>query len=296
MATHACVPTALYLPEANVIRLYFAPRNEKGQSLPVYIDLDGADPSVVLAERLSPVLPLGELGTFDDGGIMPCSVTTSPGGEVLLYYVGWNPSVSVAYRNAIGLAVSTDRGATFRRAFPGAIVDRSPTEPYFTASPEVMREGDSYHMWYASGTGFLRVDGRVEPLYLIKYARSTDGVHWDRTNRVCIPPSHPEEAIARPTVVKDGDRYRMWFCYRGSRDYRNGHDAYRIGYAESADAVNWERNDAAAGIVPSARGWDSLMQTYPNVLDTPNGRYLFYNGNGFGRTGIGYAKWNDDDT
>jgi predicted GH43/DUF377 family glycosyl hydrolase len=293
MHSHACVPTAMLLPGGERIRIYFAPRNEKNQSLPAYIDVDREDPSTVLHLSPEPLLALGERGTFDDGGIMPCSVIRS-GEDVYLYYVGWNPSVSVPYRNAVGVAVSRDGGETFERVFPGPIVDRSPTEPFFTASPCVRREGGTWHMWYASGTGFVTVDGQPEPLYVIKYARSSDGLRWSRDNVTCIHPHHSEEANARPTVIADAGRYRMWFCYRGSRCYRDGADSYRIGYAESTDAVHWTRNDAAAGIACSDTGWDDAMQTYPNVLVDGDRTILFYNGNGFGRTGIGYALWNDE--
>lgn len=88
-------------------------------------------------------MPLGELGTFDDGRIMPCSVV-SVGTRLHLYYVGWNASVSVPYRNAIGVAVSTDEGRTFERPFAGAVVDRSRDEPFFTASTCVVRTNDRW--------------------------------------------------------------------------------------------------------------------------------------------------------
>ncbi len=85
----------------------------------------------------------------------------------------------------------------------------------------------------------------------------------------------------------------MWYAYRGSVDYRDGANSYRIGYAESANAVDWERKDEAAGIQYSSSGWDSTMQTYPCVVKHRGTKYLFYNGNGFGRTGIGYAVYED---
>lgn len=293
MRSHACVPTAL-LVDPETIRLYFAPRNEKGQSIPVYIDLAAADPSRVVAVGEEPVLLLGELGTFDDGGIMPCSANRV-GEQVYLYYVGWNPSVSVPYRNSVGLAVSHDGGKRFDRLFQGPVVDRSLREPFFTASPCAMEvEPGHWLMWYASSTGFLIVNGKPEPLYHIKLATSQDGIHWERPNHSCIPPSRPDECTARPTVIRDEGGFKMWFTYRGSHDYRDGADAYRIGYAESPDGVHWERMDHLAGISPSPEGWDSKMQTYPSVIDTPAHRLLFYNGNGFGLTGIGYAVWQND--
>jgi len=289
---HSCVPTAFVLDD-NRIRIYYAPRNDKGQSIPTFFDVSADDPGTILYVHKTPIMSLGELGTFDDGGNMPCCVVSCED-LIYLYYVGWNPGVSVAYRNAIGLAVSRDGGVTFEKMFKGALVDRNREEPFFTASPWVMRESkEQWHMWYASSTGFLKVKGKVEPLYIIKYAHSRNGVDWVRENTTCIDPNHPEEANARATVVKEKEVYKMWFAYRGSQDFRDGKDAYRIGYAESKDAINWRRLDEAAGIDYSSSGWDSTMQTYPNVCECNGKRYLFYNGNGFGASGIGYAVWED---
>lgn len=290
--THACVPTA-HLLDKETIRIYYAPRNEKGQSIPTFFDVSATDPRQVKYVHKEPIMHLGDLGTFDDGGIMPCC-TVKVGGKIYLYYVGWNPSASVPYRNAIGLAISDDDGMTFRRPFPGALVDRNRTEPYFTASPWIMRESaENWHMWYASSTGFVTINGKVEPIYIIKYAHSKNGVDWQRENRTCITPESAEEANARATVFKENGIYHMWYAYRGSRDFRDGAGAYRLGYARSNDAINWERRDENAGIKYSKTGWDSTMQTYPCILNTGSSRYLFYNGNGFGATGIGFAVWED---
>ena len=289
MVTHACVPTVHVLND-EVFRIFFAPRNERGQSIPTFIDVAADDPKRVLYVHDQPVMPLGVRGTFDDGGIMPCCVVPTDQG-LFLYYVGWNPSGSVPYRNAIGLAVSHDDGITFERMFAGAIVDRSRDEPFFTASPWIMREGTRWHMWYASSTGFAMIDDKPEPLYIIKYAHADNGIDWHRDNLTCIHPKEPDEANARASVIKEDNLYKMWYAYRGSVDYRDGANSYRIGYAESANAVDWERKDEAVGIRYSSSGWDSTMQTYPCVVKHQGTKYLFYNGNGFGRTGIGYAVY-----
>jgi hypothetical protein len=198
--------------------------------------------------------------------------------------------VTVGYRNSVGLAVSHDGGFTFERVFDGPVVDRTQYEPFFTATPMVLRDGGVWRMWYASSRGFLVVDGRPEPLYHIKYAESDDGMVWRRPNITCIPPRHPEEANARPWVVRDGDVYRMWFCHRGSRGYRDDPSAsYRIGYAESDDGIEWRRMDDVAGLDVSESGFDSLMTAYPCIYDHAGIRHLLYNGNGFGRSGIGHA-------
>ncbi|GAB2530995.1 glycoside hydrolase family protein [Rufibacter soli] len=289
MVSHACVPTAIVIPDSK-IRIYFAPRNRKGQSIPTFIDVSSENPSEVLYVHDKPILALGDLGTFDDGGIMPCSVIED-NGKLYLYYVGWNPSVSVPYRNSVGVAISNDGGFTFERLFSGPIVDRNMQEPYFTASPCVFKEGNKWQIWYASSTGFKIANNKPEPLYLIKYGFSSDGIHWTRDNVTCIYPKTPDEANARPSVIKENGIYKMWFCYRGSFDYRDGVDSYKIGYAESIDGVSWQRLDHLAGIELSSEGWDNKMQTYPCVIKIENKKYLFYNGNGFGKTGIGWAEW-----
>jgi len=39
----------------------------------------------------------------------------------------------------------------------------------------------------------------------------------------------------------------------------------------------------------SDSGWDSEMVSYPSLLKHKNKMYMFYNGNGYGRTGFGVA-------
>jgi len=74
----------------------------------------------------------------------------------------------------------------------------------------------------------------------------------------------------------------MWYSVRGT--------AYRIGYAESADGITWQRADPSAGIEVSRSGWDSEMIEYAYVVDRIGARHMFYNGNGYGRSGLGYAR------
>jgi hypothetical protein len=290
MVSHACVPTAIQVDEST-IRVYYAPRNSEGKSIPTYFDVDANDPTKVKYIHKKPILELGELGTFDDDGIMPCSAVRVSENCIYLYYVGWNPCKSVPYRNSIGLAISNDNGLTFQRAFKGSILERNKFEPFFTASPFVFKEDEKWHIWYASSTGFVLVEGKPEPLYEIKYASSNDGVEWERSNITSIIPTNQYECTARPSVIKENGIYKMWYTYRGSFDYRDGKDSYKIGYAESLDAINWTRMDLKSGIQLSEFGWDSSMQTYPSVLEIKGKRFLFYNGNGFGKTGIGLAEW-----
>jgi hypothetical protein len=188
--------------------------------------------------------------------------------------------------------VSEDGGVTFRRAFEGPILDRNKDEPHLVVTPHVIVEEGVWKMWYCGGTEWKIVNGVAEPQYLIKYAESPDGINWRRENRVVIPYKSESEAIGRPVVVHENGLYKMWYSYRSIDGYRSDRErSYHIGYAESKDNVVWERKDGEVGVELSAEGWDSQMMAYPYIVDCAGKRYMFYNGNGFGRSGFGYATF-----
>ena len=286
--THAQIPSPDVL-ENDRIRIYYSTRDRLNRSLTSFIEVNAQEPKEVLYAHDKPILDFGKLGCFDDNGIMPSSVVTHDG-KKYLYYCGWNTSTTVRYRNCIGLAVSDDGGVNFRRAFEGPIMDRTKDEPHIVVTPHVIIEDGIWKMWYCGCTDWKVVNGITEPQYLIKYAESKDGVDWQRDNRVLIPYKHQSEAIGRPVVVHENGIYRMWYSYRHIDDYRsNRNNSYRIGYAESKDNLTWERRDEQAGLELSESGWDSEMLANPYLVDYQDKRYLFYNGNGFGRSGFGYA-------
>ncbi len=295
MRTHAALPVADLMNETT-LRIYFAGRDDDGRSRIGWIDVDSDDPASILRIGSQPLLPLGERGTFDDSGMTP-SCIVSDVHRKYFYYIGWNPQVTVSYRLAIGLAISEDGGQTFWRHSTGPLLDRDQNEPFFNTAPCVLRESNRWRMWYVSCTGWHEVNGHPEPEYHVKYAESTDGLSWQRTGIVCVDYDATIQAIGRPWVVYQGDRYVMWFSYRGLDQYRtNRETSYRIGQAESFDGIHWKRSDDPPGLERSDDGWDSSMVAYTNVVQIHGRQYCFYNGNGFGRSGIGYAAGRTDET
>ncbi|MEA2993006.1 MAG: hypothetical protein QOD40_1926 [Alphaproteobacteria bacterium] len=294
MLHHACVPIAEKVDD-NVLRIYFGPRDREERTVTTFIEVEADNPARLLYVHDRPVLSLGQLGAFDDSGAMPSCIVNHDG-KKYLFYIGWNRGVTVPYRNSIGLAVSIDGGLTFERVFEGPIVDRTSLEPYFCASPFAMIDEGKWKLWYASVTSFLEVNGKPEPVYQVKYAESADGREWARPNLTCLRYLFDGEANARPCVIKERGIYRMWYCFRGSVNYRTDKaQSYRIGYAESADGTRWERMDDRVGIDRAEEGWDSVMIEYPFVYEHRGVKHMLYNGNGFGESGFGYAVLVEDD-
>lgn len=289
MHSHSQIPTPLKLKD-NLYRIYFSSRDINGKTYPYYLDYDLKENRIVNLTK-KPLFHHGELGTFDDSGIMPAS-TVEHNGKIYLYYIGWNPQVTVSYRLSIGLAISDDGGDTFYKFSNGPILDRSIEEPFFNTAPCVLKDEAVLKMWYVSCTGWRIIDKKPEPLYLIRQAISDDGIIWNKTNKPAIDYKFDGEAIGRPWVIKDAGLYKMWYSSRGSRNYR-GKDGehYIIGYAESLNGMDWLRKDESAGIAVSESGWDSEMIEYCSVVKDSGKKYMFYNGNGFGESGFGYAEF-----
>lgn len=291
MQTHNQNPAVLLQDDR--LRVYFncrGTRDAQGNTtaFATFVDLDRRDPRQVIHVHDRPILALGEQGTFDQFGVMASSAL-SVGNEVWLYYVGWNRASGVPYNHAIGLAISKDGGTSFKRYALGPIVSRSAEEPFIQNSPCVSVVDDEFRMWYSSGTRWVESAQGIEAIYVIMQAKSRDGVRWDRDGRPCVPAVVEHECQTSPTVVRIGERYHMWFCYRHGIDFRNADRGYRIGHAWSDDLADWHRDDECGVLMPSAAGWDAEMVCYPCVLEIDGRLHMFYSGNAFGRDGFGFA-------
>ena len=281
--THAALP-AVAATAHDHLELFASSRDSEGRARIGRCRLT-LDPAPSLSGfDATPVLDVGALGTFDDSGVtMSCLVRH--GDASYLYYTGWTRGVSVPFYLFIGLAISSDGGRTFERVSGAPLLDRGPGDPFLAASPFVTIEEGRWRMWYVSGTGWEHGAGGPRHYYHIKYAESHNGIDWGRPAKVAIDYQAPgEHAFARPCVLRDADGYRMWYCFRGER--------YRIGGAVSPDGIGWTRYDEEMGLTAGSADWEDDMVAYPWVFDWRGRRYMLYNGNDYGRTGVGLAALN----
>ncbi len=282
--THALMPMVEYVDaERDLVRVYFSPRDTSRKSQLRYFEIDLKKPLEILKIAEKPLIAAGILGAFDDSGVTPGSICQVQGKKAF-FFTGWNLTVSVPMNNSIGISFLDEKEGVFNRIGDGPIMTRTLNEPYSCASPFVMHDQEKGHywMWYASMDYWKNIGDEKVHYYNIKYATSLDGINWSREGKVAIDYMADDEyAFGRPFVMKDQGVYKMWYAFRG--------DCYRIGYAESTDGANWVRKDEFAGIDLSPSGWDSEMMEYPFILVHKDERYMFYNGNGYGASGIGLA-------
>ena len=276
------------------VRVYFSCRpapDKNGQyvSYSAYVDLERANLLKVRHVARQPILSLGGLGEFDEFGTYPVSVIRN-GNEVRAYYAGWTRCESVPFNVAIGMAISLDGGQIFSKLGNGPVLSYSPNEPFVLSGPKIRRFNDIWYLWYIAGRKWKIVDDRVEPVYKIRMATSSDGIYWNKVEKDLIKSRIEEdEAQASPDVFYANAKYHMFFCYRYSSNYRGKQNGYRIGYASSVNLTDWVRDDSKAGIDVSENGWDAEMISYPHVFELDGKTYMAYLGNQVGRHGFGLA-------
>lgn len=248
----------------------------------VRVDGDGL---VTESIGCDPVLTHGPLAAHDEFGAMSSCVLRYKG-RVLMYYTGWTRLVSVPVCFTVGLAVADSAEGAFRRLSQGPVLGRDFDNPFLAGSAFVLEEDNGLAMWVVSCDRWQAGEGDPRHYYHIRRADSQDGIHWRTSPEPVIDfKSELEYAIARPSVLHDGDGWRMWYCYRASEQSAD----YLMGYAESADGREWTRRDDLAGIAPAGDGWESDSVCYPHVFRHGDKLFMLYNGNGYGTTGFGYA-------
>ncbi|OEE77718.1 hypothetical protein [Vibrio genomosp. F6] len=279
MASHAMMPCVDHIG-GDDFRIYFSPRDGMNRSRPASLDININSPLKYSNLSPRPLLELGQLGGYDDSGVMPTCIYSNENVSYMLFN-GWTLGKNIPFFSFNGLANNINGQFAKIENYPNAL-NRSSSDPYSTFAPFVLKDGSEWHMWYVS---LIKWDESLKHYYHIKYASSVDGVNWTPEDIVCIDfISKDEYAIARPVVIKENGIFKMWFSSRSL----NGDDTYRIRYAESDDGLVWNRI-GDSNIQLSEDGWDSQMICYGYVFSHKGSHYMIYNGNNYGETGFGIA-------
>jgi len=112
---------------------------------------------------------------------------------------------------------------------------------------DILKE-DVYKMYY---TGF---GGENASKRRLLYAESTDGQTWVKEpSNIIIDIGNGFDSVANPTVLKDGDIYKMWFVVNKTVP---GWDMYM---ATSTDGVKWEVVNYETPAVSDTKGTEGRL-------------------------------------
>ncbi|MBI5287134.1 MAG: hypothetical protein HY878_06050 [Deltaproteobacteria bacterium] len=155
---------------------------------------------------------------------------------------------------------------------PGKVWDSEEVEP-----SAVIREDGVYKMWYTGS------DGKTDR---IGYAASRNGIEWEKHPLPILDTGHKDTwdsfGVAYPSVIRDGDVYKMW--YSGGDERR-----FAIGYATSRDGLKWTKHPEPL----LSKGLGLVDLAYPWVIKDGDIYRMWYVGRRGDTYRIGYAVSRD---
>ena len=229
----------------------------------------------------SPLVELGEKGSFDEFGVMPGSVVKHSEDSYEMFYCGWSRPQNRPYRWSIGSAKSSD-AINFSKVSPNPLT-LSENED-LTACPMVYKQ-ESSKMYYLAGESWVNHGGRFESVYLIKDANLDQLDRWRPGGKNIIPKSYELECQTSPSLYSiDGSQY-MFYSYRHALNFRVDPDQnYRTAWAVKSDIGTWEKG---GDVVFQHENNERIDIAYANVYSYLGANYVLYNlTQGFGTSGI----------
>jgi len=283
IASHA-VPPSPIVRDDGTCRVFYAGRDVNNRSHISWFDVDLKDPLKKVASNDRYLAAPGPLGHFDDHGIFASSVVRLYD-RLRIYTIGWSPGVrKPLFYASIGVIETKDFGETYDVRSDVPVLGRSIYDPCHVTGPFVLVENGLWRMWYVSGIRWVETAEGLKSHYNVKYAESVDGINWQRNGLVSIDFADSTETnIARPCIVRGAQGYEAWFSYdRGQ--------GYRMGYGRSPDGLVFDRNIVDPPVIaPSDLAFETDSVCHPAIVSYGGRRFMFYNGNGFGRDGIALA-------
>jgi beta-1,2-mannobiose phosphorylase / 1,2-beta-oligomannan phosphorylase len=231
----------------------------------------------------------GVNGTWSTHVFCPCVLFNSDSARYEMWFSATiGPSAYPNYRPySVGRAISKD-GINWTM-YPSVVVspDAGKWDNVTIDAPEVIRENGQYKMWYTSWKD------NTSPNYL-GYATSSDGIHWTKySGNPIFGPGPAAWEAGGPwfvSILPFQGGYKMWYT-----GYTADFGTTAIGYATSADGINWKRDTVHSPVLnvgPSGQ-WDDSYVREPNVLAIGDSCYMWYVGDqtsGYGRTGLAGSK------
>lgn len=279
--SHAMLPTPLLMDDR--LRVFFAMCDADLRGRTFFADLSLEFPHPVMSVEERPVFDLGPAGAFDCDGVNPLQVLRR-GDRLLMLYVGWRRDVDGApYTLFTGLAESRDEGLSFER-LRAPLLPPSPAERWFRTAAFAWPEGEEWRLLYIAGGRFIPGPGKALPIYSLKAARSPALEAWPAEGEELLAPDAGagELGYGRPAVWRDGAEETLLISRRTM-------DGYELLQTPLAGALKGQA-DFRPVLTHPREDWERQMTCFGMPVRMGDRELLFYNGDGFGRSGFG-AAW-----
>jgi hypothetical protein len=207
--------------------------------------------------------------------------------EMSLSVMGWKNYVDKHWEGRIGY-IRIDSQGNLTELEPKPWMDLDNQDPISLSYPAVYRDRNSVMIWY--GSTLTWDAGNGEMLHILKEARlSSDGrvIKGDIKLPYILGSA---QAFSRPAIVQIDKHFLLAYSYRGYMT------KYRIGFMLIGNFNSASHLGGLSPFLTSKDEWDSEMVEYPSFFSFQKQLFMLYNGNSFGKTGIGIVRIDIDKT
>ena len=277
MISHASTPSPLIIGD-NEVRIFYSSRDTFNRSSVSFFDLEISTLKILYAHD-KPILRFGEEDTFFSDGISLGNVFNW-NGEKYIAFMGWKVPQGKHWFGQLGLLrVNNKNQLNFVLNSPVFPINK---EDSISISYPWVCHKESTELTYWYGTTKTWEGPNSDMIHLLKKGSTNNLLNWESGNTVLTFDLKEFQAFSSPTVLEFGDSEILFYSYRGQ-----GLN-YKIGSAELTNQ-NPVATKKDFGISENLEDWESEMQCYPRVFKLLDRQYMLYNGNQYGKTGIGIA-------
>ncbi|MDH6028037.1 hypothetical protein [Vibrio splendidus] len=282
LLSHSANPLPILIG-GDLYRVFFNGRNSENKSSLGYFDFNIETLDVVnVCEK--EVIKFGDDESYYSHGISIGNDYKDLDGNLYILFMAWQIRGSDHWRGDIGRIVVSSLDELYIEDTHNPFIGINDIDKMSLSYPWVYNDGEQYSMIYGSTVSWKEDNG--EMLHVLNFAESSNGHQWEQKGLAIPYELGKAQAFSRPTYVKINDKEHLWFSYRSGTG-----EKYRIGHSLKSESGLWQLNVENPGIDVSQEkeAWDSEMICYPSILKHKHKTYMFYNGNGFGKSGIGLA-------
>ena len=168
------------------------------------------------------------------------------------------------------------------------LIDGSPwigiskEDPISLSYPAIHQTADGLDVWY--GSTHTWDAGNGEMLHLLERRRVTHEFGTEKIAGILPFELGIAQAFSRPAILNTDWGTLFSYSVRGNTD------KYRIAFRSLNATYKSIQFGEPVSFLPSTEEWESEMVEYPYLVTYKGEVYMFYNGNRFGKSGVGLAR------
>ena len=279
--SHMMAP--VLLQHENHLEVFFGGRDISGISRIKSLNLDIKTKSFTKS-RETEILDIGRPGTFDENGVFPASITRIEN-EVFLFYTGFQLGHKIPHFNFGGLAKINEPNKGALRVSQAPFADRQDEGLYVRAGNTYLNYDGIKYNAYSAGSSFEMIEGKLRPNYDI-YLQTVNSIYdFDKAGKKIISYDPlVEHGLGRPQLLSYKDNLLLLYTIR-TRNF-----PYKMGIAIfDKNKSKFERCDYLFQDLLGCSEEFSQMTYFPSAISNNENLILVYNGNDYGRNGLGVA-------